>query len=136
MPRNRIPATKREKHDEAVVKEAIRRVVEDHESFGEVALELNLPKTSVYRYVKQFRENPDRTMFTQQNYHTRIFTDQEELMLAEYIRRRCHICYGMSSADVRRLAFEFGEINRKNLPESWIENKEAGMYLSIIFFPV
>lgn len=127
MPRQRIRTTDREKHDEGLIKEAIRRVIENKESLGEVALELDLPKTSVYRYVKQYRENPDRKTYTQNNSHSRIFTDEEELMLVDYIRTRCHICYGMSSTDVRRLAFEFGQINKKMMPRSWTENKEAGM---------
>ncbi len=129
MPRKRERTTNREKKSDAEIKEAIRRIEEEKSSYNDVSIEMGIPKSSLARYMKQHRENPARTSYGQFNEHRRVFTNQEEVLLAQYVRTRCKMCYGMSCYDVRSLAYEFGRINNKPMLPSWHTEKLAGIYL-------
>ena len=50
MPRTRERTTNRPQHSEKVIKEAIRRVVEEESSYGEIKAELGIAKSSMSRY--------------------------------------------------------------------------------------
>jgi transposase len=50
---------KRAKHSPEYKREAIRRVVDDKESIASVARSLGLARETMYRWVREFRENPD-----------------------------------------------------------------------------
>lgn len=129
MPRVRERTTTREKKSDSEINEAIRRIEEEKLSYTDVSIEMGIPKSSLARYIKQHRENPARTSYGQFNEHRKVFTNQEEVLLAQYIRTRCKMCYGMSCSEVRLLVYEFGRINNKTMLPSWHKEKLAGYLL-------
>ncbi|KAJ4438731.1 hypothetical protein ANN_14680 [Periplaneta americana] len=60
----------------------------------------------------------------------KVFTEFEETELLEYILQALNIYFGLSSKEVRMLAYQVDVANSKEMPKSWEEEKRAiSMYL-------
>lgn len=51
---------KRAKHSTEYKREAIRRVIEDKESIASVTRSLGLARETLYRWIREYKENPDQ----------------------------------------------------------------------------
>lgn len=58
---------------------------------------------------------------------TRVFTKQEETMLAEYLKKASRLHHGLSTEGCRQLAYQFASQNNKKYPTSWDENQISGI---------
>ena len=52
---------------------------------------------------------------------------EEESKLVVYLKKAADIYYGLSTFDLRKLAYEFGVCLQKIMPNSWKSNKTAGL---------
>ena len=56
----------------------------------------------------------------------KMFTDEEELKLVDYIKTIAKMNYDLSKKQVRELAYKFAMVNKKRFPFTWKESKIAG----------
>lgn len=97
-------------------------------SLREAALEYNVKFQTLFRYVKKARENPDLPIRMTPNYKCRlIFSNEQEICLKDYMLTCSKMCYGKSTKDFRILAYEMAKINKIKMPDTWEENKRAGI---------
>lgn len=56
-----------------------------------------------------------------------MFKNREENALVEYLLKLSKICYRLSSEECRTLAYKMATRNQIGTPNSWIEQKKAGI---------
>lgn len=59
--------------------------------------------------------------------HNKVFNEDQERSLGKYLIRCADICYGLSSKEVRKLAYELITKYNLNRPPTWVENEMAGV---------
>lgn len=55
-----------------------------------------------------------------------MFSDEEEIVLHNYILISSDIYFGLTPIEIRKLAFEFATANKINIPDSWKKKNYAG----------
>jgi hypothetical protein len=55
-----------------------------------------------------------------------VFTDNEETMLSDYLKKAAALYYGLNPKEVRNLAFELAVRNEKIIPRNWKIDEMAG----------
>jgi len=128
--------TNRASVPEDIVLRAIKGVIENKESYKSMSDLYNIPKRSLVRYCKQYRNaNIDAASTSNQNKSLnvgyknctkQIFTDIEEAKLEKYLMRCCDIYFGLSPKEVRKLAYQYAVAIKAKIPESWTKNTMAG----------
>ncbi|KAL1276995.1 hypothetical protein QQF64_023668 [Cirrhinus molitorella] len=92
-----------------------------------VAKQYSICHTTLYRYIKKReRLGPGEEMRTGYWTPRRVFSAQQEDSLAEYLKRAADLFYGLSSKEVRRLAFQLAVHYKCSYPETWNECSLAG----------
>ena len=54
-----------------------------------------------------------------------LFSEEKEQALVDYIKHSAKIFYGLTTTDVKSLAYDYGNANNISLPIKWHENKSA-----------
>jgi len=128
MVRRRIRKTEIGTVSEQCMKTAAESVVSREKSLNSASNDFGIPKTTLFRYVMKIKQARDgeKIKFCPNYSVRRVFTDEEELLLANYITNASKLHYGLSPKSARLLAFEFAEANHKDVPSSWILNQTAG----------
>ena len=62
-----------------------------------------------------------------------MFSDAQELLLAQYIDKAAKLYYGLAPKDIRKLAYEFSVANHVTMPCKWSECEMAGADWSTAF---
>lgn len=57
----------------------------------------------------------------------RIFSDDQEKELVEYIVTCSQMCYGLSTIEIRKLAYDMALVNKIDIPENWGRLQLAGL---------
>ncbi|XP_022835755.1 uncharacterized protein LOC111363186 isoform X2 [Spodoptera litura] len=108
--------------------EAIQRGIEKHLSglsIRKAAKDCNLPYPTLRRYVTKYRNNPSCRL--EPHYDaSKIFTDQQEDSIKEYLLDCANKFYGLTSKDCRRIAYQLAVINKIEMPPSWKVHEMAG----------
>jgi len=114
--------------DAAKMRLAAEQVVSRELSLCEAASKFEIPKTTLFRYVVKLRSGNDATSVSfGPNYKVRqIFTNGEEAMLVDYCLTASKLNHGLSTKQMRVLAFDFATANEKDVPRSWVCNQCAG----------
>ena len=113
--------------DGQTMKEAVRVVIIGGNSIRKAAQNFGIQNSTLRRYVEKFKMTVDKPIFYAPQYSCRkVFTDEEELSLKDYLVKATKIQYGQSSTQVRQLAYELAVRNKKSFPASWEKNKSAG----------
>ena len=83
----------------------------------------------VYRYVKRKKGIKEGEIITMKsNFSTRrVFTEEQENLLKQYIVTCSQMCYGQSVVNLRSIAFDMAMINNIKVPSNWIKEKKAGI---------
>ena len=109
---------------------AIREVVVYKKSIYSVAQDLNLPKTSLLRYVRKYgsglAENQEIDCPVGYTKPRQIFTSVQEAELVNYIRESANIYFGLTPIEVRKFAYECAVTFKIKVPDSLLHNKQAG----------
>nr|CAH7729490.1 unnamed protein product [Callosobruchus chinensis] len=130
MPRKRIRKTSRGEHDISLYSNA----------YDEVKLGVSLRKAAKkygINYVSLLRYKQKRNAIDDDNHgqvditmgyvaHNRVFSEDQERILASYLIRCAEIYFGLSTKEVRKLAVEVTMKYNLKAPSSWIENGMAG----------
>lgn len=94
------------------MKKAVLCYVSGEMGFKKAAQEHNVPQTTLERYVLKYRANPDETIITKKlGHYVTVFTNEQETELVEYIKLMEARFYGLTSMELRTLAFELAEKN-------------------------
>jgi hypothetical protein len=84
------------------------------------------------RYVQKYRSNGN-SGFGEELGHVGywgnrpIFMDEEEVLLSEYLQKSCRMYFGLTSEEVRKLAYQFAVKKNKSIPLNWQANNLAGI---------
>lgn len=91
-----------------------------------------IAKTTLWRHYKRHQLSGQQQQQSYNDYISNIsnnnmpiFTDEEEIFLAEYIKTLAKLQYGLCGNDIRKFVYLIAQRNNKNMPKTWIENESA-----------
>ena len=116
------------------VLQAVRRVKLDNVSLRKAANEFGLNYRSLSRYCRKASEEdldptsiPTMPKFSiGYKRHHQVFDDALEALLVEYLLKASDIYYGLTSDEVRKMAYELAKKNNLPYPSNWEDKKKAG----------
>lgn len=104
---------------------AVREVVEKDIKIRTVAKEKGIPKSTLQRYVRKYKNHAEAVLAP--NYtHSLVFTKEQEENLSQYLLNMSRMFHGLTKTQVKQLAFELTQKKGLPAPTSWVENKAAG----------
>jgi hypothetical protein len=108
--------------DASAMREAVEEVI-GGKSVRVVAEEKVLKKSTLHRYVLAKQKQAEGSNSYKPNYdNARMFTDEQERMLADYCLTASRMHYGLSPKECCKLAHEFAVANKVQVPTSWHKN--------------
>lgn len=106
---------------------AANKCISGELSMREAAKRYNISKTTLIRHVKSFKESGALVFeHVAANNTKQVFNNEEENLLKDYLLIAARHHYGLTKREVRNLAYQFAVARKKNYPESWNEQKNAG----------
>ncbi|KAF2891149.1 hypothetical protein ILUMI_15024 [Ignelater luminosus] len=98
-------------------------------SIKKVAKDFKLDYSTLSRYLKKFKTAKlhNEAMNVGYSKHKTIFTSEQENILANYVKRSTEIMFGLTTQEVRQLAYHCAVTHKIKIPDSWIKNKKAGV---------
>lgn len=123
--------TRTQEVDEESINAAIEDVIHGRLSYRKAAMKYDLKTSTLESRVKKFRANannngPTRT-FHSKFTSIQVFSLEEEAHLNEYITVSCKMHYGLTTVQIRKLAYEYAKALKVKYPVNWDENKMAGL---------
>lgn len=129
MPRSKSGKT-RDAVDSERMKNALIAVTamdENKISLREACKVYNVKLTTLSRQLKMFRQlGPEQYSYKSNFDIHKVFSEEEEELLVDYILKISKMNYGLSKKGVRQLAFKYAVANGKSIPETWKDGKIAG----------
>lgn len=129
MPRKRIRTTNRGKASLEDYERAAEMHMNGQASLRNAAECYNLCYVSLYRYIKKKnqrgRENHNPISVGYKS-AKRVFSDEQESIIADYLLEAANVFYGLSTKEVRKLAFQLAVKHNLKVPPSWKKNGLAG----------
>lgn len=127
MPRNWKTKTNRIRSHPETIKEAVSEVLTKNISLRSVAQSFNISKSTLARYVAIAKQSSDLASFVPAPNvgNRKIFSNDEENELCNYLKLSSQMCYGLTTAQTKTLAYNYAQFLGK-VPSSWEENKTAG----------
>ena len=125
MPRNRKRTTDRGQVPQETMEAAAAEVLNSGKSVRSVARESGICHVSLYRFCEKMRRNENPTVGY--NPHNRVFNSEQEGKLADYIKYSADLYFGLSTRDVRKLAYQCAMHYQLKFPGSWTETEMAGV---------
>ena len=101
----------------------MREVIEKKTSIRSIAKCINIAKSHLARLVRQAK-NTESFIYKPNIGNRRIFSTSQESSLANYLKTSAKMCYGLTTIQVRELAYQY-TVHLKNVPSSWEANKKA-----------
>ncbi|CAB3252737.1 unnamed protein product [Arctia plantaginis] len=127
MGRNTLGRERRKKG--AIPPEAMQKGIELHLNTGlsirKSAEASKIPYPTLRRYLLKYVKDPSTRLEPHYN-ASKIFTDQQEDSIKEYILDCANKFYGLTSKDSRRIAYQMAAINKIDMPPSWQTHEMAG----------
>lgn len=112
MVRNYMRKTQKGSYSEDAMHRALDAVQNKEMSIKRASVVFGVPRTSIHSRLKRQGINPVRNL----GRFKPVFTEQMEIELCEHIIHLERLFYGLSTADLRRIAFQFAEANKINHP--------------------
>ena len=94
-------------------------------SVRKAAAEKGVSKSALCRYVRKYHCNPEAVL-TPNYTHSQVFSTEQEHTFAEYLETCSRMFHGLTPKHVRKLAYEMACINKRNVPQKWVEETSAG----------
>lgn len=131
MPRTRTRKTSRGESDISLYKNAYEEL-KLGASLRRAAEKYNINYGSLLRYKRKRDAADENDQGQAENVgmgyvaHNRVFNQDQERQLSEYLIRCADIYFGLSPKEVRKLAFELTVKYNLSTPSTWLENEMAG----------
>lgn len=139
MVRNYIKKTNRTPVDiEAMLKAAqVLQQLENRPSLRQAAADFNVNYKALERFVKkhspeEIASGTSNTTFGH-SLDNRVFNDDEENLLEQYLKQASDIYFGLAPKEVRKLAYSYGIALNKNFPLNGLPPKWPGLIGSPAF---
>lgn len=112
-------------HTAAEIKKGIDLHLKGKLSLRKAAKEAKIPYPTLRRYVLKYIANPSSRL--EPHYDVKkIFSEEQENSIKDYIIECANKFYGLTSKDCRRIAYQMAIINKISTPENWKKEKMAG----------
>ena len=109
------------------IKDAVRMVIKKRQSISAVSKHSKIAFSSLRWYVEKAKQyGLDELKYTPKNKCRQVFTNEEEILLKNYIVTASRIRYGLTRTQLKKVAYDFADHNRKIVPKSWTKNLTAG----------
>ncbi|KAG7300114.1 hypothetical protein JYU34_015655 [Plutella xylostella] len=116
--------------NEEAMKCAIKEVLDKTLSVRKSAVKYGLKPSTLETRIKKHHKNvaaeETARVFKSKYTSNQVFTIEEESILNKYITDWSKMHYGLTTIQVRKLAFEFANANKLQYPPTWNHNKMAG----------
>lgn len=127
MPRSK-ENIKRINPDPQNVVAAAERVLSKELSLRQAAIQYKVSRSTLCRHLK--KHNKDCVgpfIYSASNAVKQVFTRAQETELVRYLKQSASMHYGLSTIESRKLAYNYASVNNITHPDSWGENKMAGV---------
>lgn len=126
--RNYKRKTERGKISADTILRAVRIVINEGRSVNSVAKDFLIPQKTLDRYVKKAKLPNGEIKLNRIGYFNgrQVFSQEQETLLANYLKQAADIYYGLTPKQFRKFAYEYAVSNNFKVPTSWTENKMAG----------
>ncbi|KAG5869498.1 hypothetical protein JTB14_022161 [Gonioctena quinquepunctata] len=103
--------------------QAVEMVTEKHLPIRQVATTMSISKSALANHVSEYKnsENEDETEFQQNLTCIPIYALEHKDLLSKYLIKATKKHYGLSTIQVRTLAFQYAEAFYLNYTDSWTE---------------
>lgn len=127
MPRKRVRKTERGLSGISKYEDAYKEVKRGT-SLRRAAEMYEVNRMSLLRYLRKRDKAGDNEGTISMGYvaHNKVFSVEQEQQLSKYIARCADIYFGLSTKEVRKLAYELAIKYNIKRPATWVENKMAG----------
>lgn len=110
------------------VESAAEKVLRNELSLREAAREYQISRSTLCRHLKKHdRDSNLPFVYSASNAVKQVFTNVQEASLVAYLMQAANMHYGLSTVEVRKLAYNYANINNIDHPASWNEAKMAGV---------
>ena len=119
-----------------VMQKAMTEVLIDKKFCRTVANKYDIPHVTLRRYCLNYRKEPaivkgdDITEVSLRKYgyfnNRSVFNISQELLLVEYLLKASALYYGLSTNEVKSLAYEYAAKLGLKIPNSWVAAKKTG----------
>lgn len=127
LPRSKS-GRKRPALNTTILKRAVNDVINNRMPIYKAAAEYELSKATLIRHIRRHRNSDQQDFQYVTNIdHKKVFTEEEEHELAQYLETASKLHYGLSKKETKVLAYQFAVKKEKSgTPVTWHERKEAG----------
>lgn len=126
MPRSKL-GKKRIKPISCNVVQAAEACLSKQLSLRCAAKQYNISKSTLARHIKNhLLSGQDNFVYNNSQNVKQVFTDIQETELVNYISECANMHYGLSTKEVRRLAYDYAKVNKTTYPASWDVHQKAG----------
>lgn len=133
MPRSK-QNIKRASFDGDKIETAVRLLKEKKFSLHGASKHFQIPRTSLRRYYSYVMKEGTSVKDIRKNLAVkRIFDDEQERMLVNYIKEAAILQFGLTLKEVKKLAYQFAKANQIKYPTKWDSDKMAGEYWLRLF---
>ena len=108
-----------------VMLRAVKEVQQNGKSIRQAAKEYGIPRTTLCNNITKFVDKPHQ-LLSPNYHHARIFSDEQETMLANKVLKCSQMCHGLSVKSRKELIYELAKANGLKYPAKWDANKTAG----------
>lgn len=133
MPRSK-EGVKRKKVSKDDLETAVRFINEKTMTIGQAAKHFALKKRTLMFHLKKMKESGVQNYTDSPKTPKRVFTNEEELLLVQYLQDAANMHYGLTLKQVRSLTYEYAIRNNKKIGKSTnvLENGGSEIFASNI----
>lgn len=116
---------KRKRPTASTIDDAVRDVIEKGQSINKTAHFFNISRAYLAKIVKKAKSSEKASYKHNPNVgNKRIFTTEQEGLLADYLKTASKMCYGLTRQQTKKLAFDYAKAN-SICPDKWKDSESA-----------
>lgn len=127
MPRSKLKI-KRPVPDLSMIEDAVSLIKDKKISINGASKQFRIPRTTLRRYYRiALIEGTSVQEIREHLAVKRVFNEEQNKLLVEYIKDAAILQFGLTLKDVRSLAYRFAKANKLKYPSKWDTEKLAGV---------